>query len=148
TTSEENFRQRVQIETSDDNRFWFLAREDGYIFDFTQGDKKLSLLSVDYPVSTRRYVRATISGWTSPDSVTGAWSAYRFERPAERYIIDALTPERSEDPATRTSILTVDLAQSGLPHDRVRLEVDHSDFHRAAELEVSDDAKTWRIVSR
>jgi hypothetical protein len=147
-TAETNFRQKVRIETSDDNRFWMVAREDGYIFDFTQGDKKLSVLTVDYPVSTRRYVRATIFGWTSPDAVTGAGSAYRVERPAERYIIDAITPERSEDAATRTSILALDLAQSGLPHDRVRLEVDRSDFHRAAELEVSDDATTWRIISR
>src|SRR5262249_47920381 len=37
TTGETNFRQRVRIETSDDNRFWLVSREDGYIFDFTQG---------------------------------------------------------------------------------------------------------------
>ena len=147
-TAETNFRQRVRIETSDDNRFWVVAREDGYIFDFTQGDKKLSALTVDYPVSTGRYVRATIFGWTATDAIAEAWSAYRVERPAERYILDGITPERSEDPATRASILTLDLSQSGLPSDRVRLDVDRSDFHRAMELEVSDDSKTWRMVTQ
>jgi len=147
-TAETNFRQRVRIETSDDNRFWLVSREDGYIFDFTQGDRKLSVLTVDYPVSTRRYVRATIFGWTETEAITAARSFYRVEHPAERYILDAITPERSEDPETRSSILKLDLAQSGLPHDRVRLEADRSDFHRAAELEVSEDSKAWTIVTR
>jgi len=51
SAAESNFRQKVRIETSDDNRFWLVSRDDGYIFDFTQGDRKLSVLTVDYPVS-------------------------------------------------------------------------------------------------
>ena len=147
-TGETNFRQRVLIETSDDNNFWAVAREDAYIFDFTQGDKKLSVLTVDYPVSTRRLVRATIFGWRDPAAVTEAWSLYRAERPAEEYTIDAITPERIEDAATRSSLLSLDLGQSGLPHHRVRLEAASASFHRAVELEASDDAKTWALVTR
>jgi hypothetical protein len=147
-TAETNFRQRVLIETSDDSRFWLISREDGYIFDFSQGDRKLSVLTVDYPVSTRRYVRATVFGWTDTGAVTAARSYYRVEHPAERYILDAITPERSEDPETRSSLLKLDLAQSGLPHDRVRLEANRSDFHRAAELEASEDGKSWTFVTR
>jgi len=37
----------------------------------------------------------------------------------------------------------LDLAQAGLPHDRVRVEVDRSDFHRGVEVEASNDAKSW-----
>jgi hypothetical protein len=148
STSETNFRQRVRIETSDDNRFWVVAREDGYVFDFTQGTKKLSALTVDYPMSTGRYVRGTIFGWTTTAAIEDAWSAYRVERSPERYILDGITPERTEDATARASNLTLDLGQSGLPHDRVRLEVDRSDFHRAAELEASDDAKTWSTVGQ
>jgi Protein of unknown function (DUF3999) len=147
-TNETNFRQRVRVETSDDNRFWVIAREDGYIFDFTEGGKKLSALTVDYPVSTGRYVRATIFGWTTTGAIADAWSIYREERSPERYILAGIVPERSEDPATRTSLLKLDLSQPGLPHDRVRVDVDRTDFHRAAELEVSEDAKTWRTVAQ
>jgi hypothetical protein len=147
-TERTNFRQRVRIETSDDNSFWTVAREDGYIFDFTQSDRKLSVLTVDYPVSTRRFVRATIYGWSDPGAVTAAWSLYRVERPAEEYIIDAITPSRTEDAKTQASLLTLDLGQSGLPHHRVRLESDGSSFHRAVELEASDDARSWRLVTR
>ena len=148
STGEINFRQKVRIETSDDNRFWLVARDDAYIFDFTQADRKLSVLTVNYPVSTRRYVRVTVFGWTTTDAVKDAWSAYRVERMAERYILDAITPDRSEDAETRSSLLTLDLAQAGLPHDRVRVDVDHSDFHRGVELEASNDAKTWSVIGR
>src|SRR5579864_2051315 len=32
-----NFKQRVRIETSDDAQHWAVAREDGFIFDFSEG---------------------------------------------------------------------------------------------------------------
>jgi hypothetical protein len=143
-----NFRQKVRIETSDDNHYWVEAREDGYIFDFTQDDRKLSVLTIDYPVATRRYVRATIFGWSSPGDLTGAWSCYRVEREPERTIIDAITPQRAEDRATRSSVLTLDLGQAGLPHDRVRLDAGQSDFHRAVQLEASEDGKAWFLLTQ
>ncbi len=148
TTPRTNFRQRVRVESSDDNRYWVLAREDGYIFDFTQDDRKLSVLTVDYPVATRRYVRATIFGWTSPGDIAAAWSVYRVERTPERTIIDAISPQRSEDRGTRSSLLTLDLGQTGLPHDRIRLEAGQSSFHRAAQLEASDDGKAWVMAAQ
>jgi len=70
------------------------------------------------------------------------------ERQAERYILDAITPDRTEDAETRSSLLKLDLAQSGLPHDRVRVEVDRSDFHRGVEVEASNDAKSWSLAGR
>lgn len=143
-----NFRQKVQIETSDDNSYWVIARREGYVFDFTQDDRKLSALTVDYPVSTRRYVRATIFGWNDTAAISGAWSAYRTEHPPERVIIDAITPQRSEDRTTKSSLLLLDLGQSGLPHDRVRLEAGSEEFHRAVQLDASDDNKAWFLLTQ
>jgi hypothetical protein len=146
-TGESNFRSRVRIETSDDNRRWSVAREDGYIFDFTQDGRKFSALTVDYPLSTRRYVRATVFGWTKPDAITDAWSLYRTERRAQQYTIANIAPARSEDAATRSSLLLLDLGRPGLTHSRVRLEAEGGSFHRAVELEASGDAKTWTVVA-
>jgi hypothetical protein len=148
STAESNFRQRVRIETSDDNRYWAVARDDAYIFDFTQGDRKLSALTVDYPVSTRRYTRVTVFGWSNPGAIAGASAAFRAERPAEYYNIDAVAPERVEDLETRTSLLTLDLGQAGLPHSRVRLEVDSPAFHRGVEIESSADRLKWTRVAQ
>src|SRR5579871_5723819 len=63
STPRTNFRQRVRISTSDDGRAWQRVRDDGYIFDFQQDDRHVSVLYVGYPVSTRRYARVTIFGW-------------------------------------------------------------------------------------
>jgi hypothetical protein len=71
-----------------------------------------------------------------------------LERAPERYIVDAQIPAREEDPGSRSSLLTVDLGQSGLPHSLVRVEADNSSFHRGVELEASEDKKTWRMVAR
>jgi hypothetical protein len=87
STAETNFRQRVRIETGDDNRSWVIARNDGYIFDFSQSDRHVALLSVDYPTSTKRYVRATIFGWIKTSAVRQVWSAFHHERPAEREVM-------------------------------------------------------------
>lgn len=147
STPETNFRQKVLIETSENNRTWAIARNDGYIFDFSQGDRQMALLTVDYPTSTKRYVRATIFGWTKTGDVRQAWSAYHHERPAVREVMDTAAPERSEDPKIKASILTVDLKQPGVPYDRIRLDSGASHFYRAAELETSADAKNWRYAA-
>src|SRR5579859_7782252 len=102
----------------------------------------MALLTVDYPTSTKRYVRATIFGWAKIGAVRQAWSAYH-ERPTEREVMVTATPERSEDPKTKASILTVDLKQPGVPYDRVRLDSGPSHFYRAAELETGSDGKDW-----
>ncbi len=147
STGETNFRQKVRIEISHDNRSWAVARDDGYIFDFSQGDRHVAVLTVDYPTSTMRYVRATIFGWTKTGAVRQVWSVYHHERPAEREVMGTLAPQRTEDPKTKSSVLIVDLRQAGVPYDRIRLESGRSHFYRAAELETSTDGKEWRYAA-
>jgi hypothetical protein len=146
-TGETNFRQKVRIEIGNDNRSWAIARDDGYIFDFSQGDRHVAVLTVDYPTSTMRYVRVTISGWMKTDAVRQFWSAYHYERPAEREAMDTIVPQRSEDPETRSSVLLLDLKQAGVPYDQIRLESGAEHFYRAAELETGTDSKTWHFVA-
>ena len=148
STGEANFRQKVRIETSNDGRSWAIARSDGYIFDFSQGDRHVAVLSVEYPDSTMRYVRSTIFGWMKTDAVSRVWSAYYRERPAVREVMDALTPERSEDRNAKSTVLTMKLSQPGLPYDRIRIESGSARFYRTAELETSIDGKTWRFLER
>ena len=146
-TTETNFKQKVRIETGEDGRSWAVAREDGYIFDFSKGDRHMALLTVDYPASTMRYVRVTVFGWMKTGAVRQVWAAYRNELLAERDVMDTIAPQRSEDPETKSSILLVDLKQAGVPYDRVRLESQPSQYYRAAELETSKDGKDWRFAA-
>ena len=147
STSETNFKQKVRIETGEDGRSWAVARQDGYIFDFSQGDRHMAMLTVDYPASTMRYVRVTVFGWTKTHAVREAWAAYRNELPAERDVMDTVVPQRSEDPKTKSSLLLIDLKQAGVPYDRVRLESEPSHYYRAAELETSEDGKDWHFAA-
>ncbi len=146
STSETNFKQKVRIETGEDGRSWSIARQDGYIFDFSQGDRHMAVLAVDYPASTMRYVRVTVYGWMKTDAVRQVWAAYRNELQAERDVMDTVVPQRSEDPETKSSLLLIDLKQAGVPYDRVRLE-SGSHYYRAAELETSKDGKDWRFAA-
>jgi len=143
-----NFRNRVRIETSDNNSFWTVVRDDGYIFDFSQGDFHADVMTVDYPPSTMRYVRATVFGFDKPTDVTGARSLFHQDTPADRDIVSTLLPIRTEDPKTRTSLLVLDLALPNIPHDRIRIDTGTLSFHRAVELEYSDDGKDWRVLTR
>jgi hypothetical protein len=147
STAVTNFKQKVRIETGEDGRSWSMARQDGYIFDFSQGDRHMALLTVDYPASTMRYVRVTVYGWMKTDAVRQVWAAYRDELPAERDVMDSVVPERSEDPETKSSLLLIDLKQAGVPYDRVRLESEPAHYYRAAELETSKDGKDWRFAA-
>ena len=147
STGEANFRQKVRIETSNNERSWAIARIEGYIFDFSQGDHHMALLTVDYPVSTMRYVRVTVFGWMKTDAVRQVWSAYRNEHPAEREVMATVVPEHSEDPQNKSSVLLVDLKQSGVPYDRIRVEAAPAHYVRAVELETSTGAKDWHFVA-
>lgn len=143
STPRTNFRQRVRVETSPDNRTWAAARNDGYIFDFSQDDRQTSVLTVDYPMSTRRYVRFTIDGFEKTSDVTAASMFYREEKPPEWEQIATLSPQRTEDLKTKTSTILFDLGKSGLPHERLRLHAGEGSFHRAVDLESSADMKVW-----
>jgi hypothetical protein len=147
-TDELNFRQKVKIETSPDNAFWQTVRDDGYVFDFSQGDQHISALEVSYPVSTHRYVRVSVEGWTRPNSIKDVRLVYEQSKPAEFDVIDSSTPEISADAADRATLVLMDLGQAGLPHERVRVEAGPGYFHRAVAIEGSSDRKTWLGVGR
>lgn len=145
STNEVDFRIKVGIEISEDGRRWALARADGYVFDFSQGDRHVSVLSVDYPVSTRRFVRATFFGWQRTDAVAGAWLTNWQERPPRWQTIATVEPARTED--QRASLLVFDLGADRLPRSRLRLETGAAPFYRACDIESSPDRKDWRYVA-
>jgi hypothetical protein len=149
-TALHNFKETVRIETSDDARTWAVAREDGLIFNISRPDRQVSELSVDYPVSTRRYVRVTIPGWHDPVYLAGAWLTYFEESGAVRDIVFTLTPAATEDRKTQATALTVDIGFGGLPYDRVEMTVDGKAgaFSRSVDVATSSDGKTWEFAGQ
>lgn len=70
------------------------------------------------------------------------------------YIIDELE-DRDEFPVsfaisqesnTRTTLLTVDIGSTALPHDRIQLTIGPGQFYRSVKVESSRDSKKWRPI--
>ncbi len=142
-TPRNNFRQRVGIATSEDGLNWARVRDDGYVFDFSQDNRRVSVLYVGYPVSSRRYVRVTVYGWNDPKAVAQCWVAIEENTPPVRDAMASLIPAPQLDAETQSTIYTWDLGMPGIPHDQLSLEIDTPAFERAAAAETSSDGKDW-----
>lgn len=140
-TALKDFRIPVRIETSEDGRRWATARQDGYLFDFSG----FSSLSLGYPVSTRRYLRATFFGWMRADAVTSARLTYSEERPAIWQTVAAAVPTRSEDGAN--TVLTFDLGAK-VPHSRLLITSNDAAFQRTCQIQTSANGKDWAYAGQ
>jgi hypothetical protein len=70
------------------------------------------------------------------------------------YIIDDLedreefpmSPAISQETNTRTTLLTVDIGSTALPHDRIQLTIGPGQFYRSVKVESSRDSTKWRPI--
>jgi hypothetical protein len=145
-TGQSNFRETVRVETSDDGRNWALVRDDGTIFDISREDRHISELTVEYPVSTRRYLRLTIPGWNDPAYLQSARLIYWSQTPAVRDTITTLKPVISQDSHVQTTLLLLDAGFNGIPYDHLEFSVGPSVFRRDIEIFSSSDGKQWVFV--
>lgn len=147
-TDEKNFRQRVRIETSQDGIKWAVARNDGAIFNFSQDGREFSSTVVEYPVSTRPFLRVTVFGWTKTSMATSATVNQHQSQPVAYEAFALLTPQVWEDAATKSTVVAVDQGITGLPISRIRLETSAPQFQRAVMVETSDDGRSWRQLKQ
>jgi hypothetical protein len=143
-TGEKNFRRRVRIETSQDGVEWALARGDGAIFNFSQDGREFESNIVEYPVSTRPYLRVTIPGWMKTGDFTAAIVEHKEPQPPAYEVFSRLVPQIAEDPSTRSTLVTVDQGASGLPVSRMQVQVLTLRFQRAVVVETSGDGNNWQ----
>jgi hypothetical protein len=146
STTRINFRQKVSVSTSDDGRNWMRVRDDGYIFDFSQDQRQVSVLNVGYPISTRRYVRLTVYGWNDPKAVLQCFVTLEENKPPIRDLMATLKVEPQQEAKTQSTLFTWDLGLPGIPHDQLMLDVDTPAFQRAAAVESSQDGKDWSFL--
>jgi len=143
-TNLHNFKENVRVETSDDQRVWAVATTSGLIFDVLRDEYAVAELTVDYPVSTRRFVRITIPGWHNAGDLTGAWLADFNETDAVRDAVTVTTPAViRENPKLQTTELVLDLGFPGRPYDLIDVTVGPGLFSRSAEVWASQDGEHW-----
>jgi hypothetical protein len=146
-TPESNFRRKVTVESSKDRASWQIIRKEAFIFDFTHEGQHSSILSIEYPVSTNKYLRVTVEGWQDPASLSGASVSLAEDRPPVRQIIQTFkAPQGTDDSRTKAMTYTLDFGETGVPKDLLRFEIVSAQpamFHRAVEVESSGDGKNW-----
>ena len=139
-----NFRHKVQVYSSPDGRDWALVKKDAYVFDFTADEHHASLLTIDYPTSTRRFLKVVIEGAKDPAILSGASVLLREERPAvwqEMAKFD--DPHPVEDDKRHSTSYDLDFGSAGAPRDRMVLTIPDPAFHRSISTSFSDDGKEW-----
>ena len=137
-----NFRHKVQLYSSADGREWALIKKDAYLFDFTADEHHASLLTIDYPTSTRRFLKVVIEGAKDPAILSGASVLLREERPAVwQEMAKFANPASLEDDKRHATSYDLDFGAAGAPRDRVILTIADPAFHRSAATEWSDNAK-------
>jgi len=146
STSQKNFKQGLRVETSDDSKNWAVVQDDGLIFDVSQADRQVSDLTVEYPASTRRYVRLTIPGWQEPAYLESAWLSHFKESNAVRDVLSTLVPVVEEDDKTRATSFLFDIGFQGLPYDRLDVKAKPGFFARSLEVWTSGDQKAWTLA--
>lgn len=141
-TPQHNFRSNVVVETGATRGEWAVVRTGAAIFDFTQDGRQIAVTTIDYPLSTRRYLRVTIAGWTDPAHITGASVSCRESvQEARRVLAESRQPRLEQ--AERRTLVTFDLGADNLPVDRIDVDIDGGAFHRGVTVESSSDARTW-----
>ena len=139
-----NFRHKVQLYASPDGRAWALIKKDAYLFDFTADEHHASLLTIDYPTSTRRFLKVVIEGAKDPAILSGASVLLREERPAAWQEIGKFAdPSPIEDDKRHATSYDIDFGAPGAPRDRVLLTIADPAFHRSVSTEWRDNGKDW-----
>jgi hypothetical protein len=142
-TALHNFKEDVRVETSDDSHNWAVVQPDGVIFDVLRDEHAAAETTVDYPFSTRRFVRLTIPGWTDPANLQAAWLSDFEETNTVRDVVATLTPTVHEGVKAQTTELTLDVGAPGQPFDRIDLTVDPGLFSRTVEIASGNDMQHW-----
>lgn len=148
STPETNFKRKVMVEASANGKSgWTTIRKEAYIFDFTYESQHSSILTIEYPVSTRSFLRVTIDGWTDPKVMQGASVSMAEERPPVRQVMQEFGQLKpTEDEKSKSTVYELDFGVAGIPKDQLRFEIDGDlMFHRAVDVETSDDdpKKGW-----
>lgn len=148
TASATNFRHKVKLFASENGKEYAQIKKDAYIFDFDADGHRASQLTIDYPTSTRRYLKVVVEGAKDPGVLAGATMQLREEIEAAWQTIEKFdTPAPQENAQEKATMYVLDLSTSGLPRDRALLTIGDPAFHRSARWESSEDGKTWSNVA-
>lgn len=141
-TTETNFRSRARLESSDDRQEWSFVRDAAFLR-FDQDGHRLESLAIDYPDSTRQYLRLTVENWPRPEALTAVVSELDPINTEDWEPLAAVAPRVSTLKDRRATQLDMEFPFRWLSDVRFTLESVSKDFSRSVELSHSADGKFW-----
>ena len=144
-----NFQRMAVVESSADRETWLTVSE-RQIYDFTVKERGLTTRDtrIGYPVSTARYLRVRIlDDGEGLLNVAGAAVSHFEESPAREtdWPLSMISAERDTD--RRATLVEMALGSSGIPTNRMELEVPDVNFYREVDLQSSANRQDWLTVS-
>jgi hypothetical protein len=139
----DDFRHPVLIESSLDRHVWDDVRT-AAILRFMQDGKRLESLTVDYPDSSRRYLRITIGHWKDR-KLAASVRAQRTESPnAEDWErLGSAGVNATPLPDQKSTRIEFEYPYGPLEDVRLVVQTPSKEFHRSAALSYSADNKSW-----
>jgi len=143
STPEPDFRNTVLIESSLDRAAWDTVRT-AAIMRFTQDGQRLESLSIDYPDSSRRYLRITVDTWKERAPFTSV-SAQRSASPnAEDWeLLATSSPVATHLPDLKSTRYDFAFPFGVMNDIRISIESPAKEFYRSTELSWSADGTSW-----
>jgi hypothetical protein len=144
-TPDKNFRRKVEILGSDDNKRWFKIRDDAHIFNFHTDDYMAALTDLNFPDTKRRYLKIII--WNKqekPLEIERCWVYQEEVTKAQKEEYPFKIASRIENEEKKRTEIILDVVYNNIPRDEITLDFASPGYYRSVCVSASTDAENWR----
>ena len=149
-----NFRRRVRLEGSSDEKQWGVLLDNQYLVRYRVGPAIIDVHQFTYPPSRLRYLRVQVFPETGNEqdkpTITGVAVFHSVKEPGEYLTQPAHLEPRQPTPVLGSpgSTWYIDLGSEATWCERLRFEIDDADFARHWELSAEEDDLTFRPLTQ
>lgn len=149
-----NFRRRVRLEGSSDEKQWGVLFDNQYLVRYRVGPVIIDVHQFTYPPSRLRYLRVQVFPETGNDqdkpTITGVAVFHSVKEPGEYLTQPARLEPRQATPVMGSpgSSWFIDLGSEATWCERLRFDIEDADFARHWELSAEEDDLTFRPLTQ
>lgn len=140
STNSKNFRRKVAISGSNDQKTWQVIKEGDEIYDYSL-EFNARDVEITYPESVYKYLLVRIEDDSEESLSIQGVSAKRVETRRAKKVSYTPTVTKKED--GKQTVITLDLGQRGLETDTATLSISSQNFERYVSISGSDNNKDW-----